>query len=159
MHRTVTTAALAAATAVVTLGLSPAAASAAQAAGPVVPFSADSGDRCRHGVTEGTLEWVTGPVVRPTVRVEGYVADSADTSLCPADGLYSTAAITAYDEKGIVDRDVRKADDGKREFAFELSDSTGVRRLERVVVRVCRHASTGIGYCGTAQEYKSPLLP
>jgi hypothetical protein len=130
----------------------------AVAAQAVVPFSADSGDRCRHGVTEGTLDWVVGPVIRPTVEVEGYLSDGAFASVCGVDGLYSLVTFTAYHGKDLVDSEVSKVDDGKVELSFGLSDPTGVTGIDRVVVQVCRfnNSPIGISYCGLAQEYQAP---
>ncbi|MFI6734080.1 hypothetical protein ACIBI9_14210 [Nonomuraea sp. NPDC050451] len=128
---------------------------AAQAA---VTFHADSGDQCLRGVTEGTLEWVEGPVVRPTVRVDGSLADDAPVSSCAPDGMYSQATFSAYKGATLVDSQAVKADDGKVAIALALSDPAGVTAIDRVVVQVCRFSSTpiGISYCGRAAEYKAP---
>ncbi|MFI7700470.1 hypothetical protein [Nonomuraea sp. NPDC049480] len=131
-------------------------AAAAQAA---VEFYADSGDSCRRGVTEGTLDWVEGPVVRPTVKVEGYLADEALPSTCQRrDGMYSTATFTAYNGTKIVEFETYKADDELVKFSFALSDPTGVTAIDRVVVGVCRFSTSpiGISYCGPPVEYKTP---
>ncbi|MFC5828382.1 hypothetical protein [Nonomuraea insulae] len=133
------------------------AATPAMAAVPV-DFSADSGDSCRRGITEGTLERYDGPVVRPLVNVEGLLSDSARPTVCNPDEMYSTASFSAYRGKDLVDSETYKADDEQIKFAFSLSDSTGVRIIDRVVVQVCRYSNSpvGISYCGSAQEYKIP---
>ncbi|MEQ4723853.1 hypothetical protein [Nonomuraea sp. B19D2] len=130
----------------------------AMAAQSVVTFYADSGDQCVRGVTEGTLEWVEGPVVRPTVKVDGSLADDAANSSCAPDGMYSTATFSAYKGSSLVDSETAKADDGKVALSFALSDPTGVTAIDRVVVQVCRFSSTpvGISYCGRVAEYKAP---
>ncbi|WP_188189894.1 hypothetical protein [Nonomuraea sp. SYSU D8015] len=134
-------------------------AQSAAVAQSVVPFHADSGDSCRRGLTEGSLEWVEGPVIRPTVRVEGYLSDEAHPSICQnRDGMYSTATFTAYNGSTIVDYETYKADDEQVKFSFALSDPTGVTAIDRVVVGVCRFNSSpiGISYCGSPAEYKMP---
>ncbi|WP_433438135.1 hypothetical protein [Nonomuraea sp. CA-141351] len=130
----------------------------AMAAQAVVGFYADSGDQCLRGVTEGTLEWVEGPVVRPTVKVDGYLADEASISPCSTDGMYSTATFSAYKGSSLVDSETAKADNGKVALSFALSDPAGVTTIDRVVVQVCRFSSTPVGtsYCGKAAEYKAP---
>ncbi|MGN9841026.1 hypothetical protein ACTMTI_23165 [Nonomuraea sp. H19] len=128
---------------------------AAQAA---VKFYADSGDSCRRGVTEGTLEWVDGPVVRPTVKVAGYLADEPINSPCAQDAMLSTATFSAYNGTTLVDREAYKADNERVALSFALSDATGVTAIDRVVVQVCRYSTSpiGISYCGKATEYKTP---
>ncbi|MEU4576938.1 hypothetical protein [Nonomuraea sp. NPDC023979] len=123
-----------------------------------VRFHADSGDSCPHGVTGGVLDWLEGPVVKPTVRVEGTLSDSGPLSWCTADGLYSRATFTAYDGAAVVDTESVKADDGEASFTFELADPAGVAGIDQVVVRVCRFSNTpiGISYCGPAAAYQMP---
>ncbi|MEV4107492.1 hypothetical protein [Nonomuraea sp. NPDC049695] len=130
----------------------------AMAAQAVVPFHADSGDPCVRGVTEGTLEWVDGPVVRPTVKVDGYLADEASISPCSLDRMYSTATFSAYKGSTLVDSQTAKADNEKVPISFALSDPVAFTSVDRVVVQVCRFSSTptGISYCGKAAEYKAP---
>ncbi|MET7329438.1 hypothetical protein [Nonomuraea sp. NPDC005650] len=134
------------------------AAQPATAAHAAVAFHADSGDQCLRGVTEGTLDWVDGPVVRPTVKVDGSLTDDAPFSACAPDGMYSQATFSAYKGGTLVDSEAVKADDGKVAIAFALSDPAGVTAIDRVVVQVCRYSSTpvGISYCGQAAEYKAP---
>ncbi|MGP3960606.1 hypothetical protein ACTWPT_31815 [Nonomuraea sp. 3N208] len=128
------------------------------AAQAVVKFYADSGDSCRRGVTEGTLDWVEGPVVRPTVRVSGYLADEGVNSPCAQDGMFSKATFSAYNGDTLVDSETYKADNQRIVLSFALSDPSGVTAINRVVVQVCRFSVTpiGISYCGRAAEYKMP---
>ncbi|GAA3240904.1 hypothetical protein [Nonomuraea helvata] len=130
----------------------------ATAAQSVVNFHADSGDQCVRGVTEGTLEWVDGPVVRPTVKVDGYLADEASISPCSLDRMYSTATFSAYKGSTLVDSQTAKADNEKVPISFALADPVAFTSVDRVVVQVCRFSSTpiGISYCGKAAEYKAP---
>ena len=136
------------------LAVQPVAASA-QAA---VRFYADSGDSCFRGITEGTLNWLTGPVIRPTVKVDGYLSDDANLSPCTRDGMYSTAVFNAYNGTALVDSETYKADDAQVPLSFTLSDPAGVAAIDRVVVQVCRFSSSpiGVSYCGKAAEYKMP---
>ncbi|MEO3885473.1 hypothetical protein [Nonomuraea sp. B5E05] len=128
------------------------------AAQATVEFSADSGDQCRHGVTEGTLEWVEGPVIRPAVQVRGTLSDSAGPSICGPDEMHSRAAFTAYNGATVVDSEEVKADDATVAVSIGLSDPTGVTSIDRVVVQVCRYSNSpfGTSYCGKAAEYKMP---
>ncbi|MFC4006215.1 hypothetical protein ACFOY2_03205 [Nonomuraea purpurea] len=121
-----------------------------------VKFHADSGDQCQRGVTEGTLEWVEGPVVRPAVRVAGDLTDGGVNSPCAIDDMYSRASFSAYNGTTLVDTETVKADDGTVPVALSLSDATGVAAIDRVVVQVCRFSNTPIGlsYCGPVSEYK-----
>ncbi|TMR11505.1 hypothetical protein ETD86_35550 [Nonomuraea turkmeniaca] len=124
----------------------------------MVKFYADSGDSCRRGVTEGTLDWVEGPVIRPTVRVSGYLADEGVNSPCAQDGMLSRATFSAYNGTTLVDSEAYKADDQRIVLSFALSDPSGVTAINRVVVQVCRFSVTpiGISYCGRAAQYKAP---
>ncbi|MFD1543220.1 hypothetical protein [Nonomuraea guangzhouensis] len=123
-----------------------------------VQFYADSGDSCLRGSTAGTLDWLTGPVIRPTVKVDGYLSDDANLSPCTRDGMYSTAVFNAYNGTALVDSETAKADDAQVPLSFTLSDPAGVTAIDRVVVQVCRFSSSpiGISYCGKAAEYKMP---
>jgi hypothetical protein len=130
----------------------------AMAAQASVEFSADSGDQCGRGVTEGTLDWLEEPVIRPIVQVKGTLADDPDISPCAPDQMHSRATFTAYNGDTIVDSETLRADDGTVELDFELSDPNGVTAIDRVVVQVCRFPNSPIGtsYCGKAAEYKTP---
>ncbi|MFE0153980.1 hypothetical protein ACFWY5_43050 [Nonomuraea sp. NPDC059007] len=134
----------------------PATANATAAA--TVPYAADSGDSCKRGSTEGSLEWVTGPVIRPTVKVAGTLSDEREFSICAPDGMYSRASFSAYHGSDKVASGQVKADNATVPVALTLSDASGVRSIDRVVVQVCRYSNSpvGISYCGPAQEYKAP---
>ncbi|MEV4176268.1 hypothetical protein [Nonomuraea sp. NPDC049709] len=130
----------------------------AMAAQTAVSFAADSGDSCRRGVTEGTIERYDGPVVRPLVNVEGSLYDEARPTVCFPDNMHSTATFRGYRGTELVDSETYKADNEQVKLSFGLSDPTGVRSIDRVVVQVCRFSNSpiGISYCGAAQEYKIP---
>ncbi len=130
----------------------------AAAAAQAVPFSADSGDSCRRGFTEGQIERYDGPVIRPRVDVEGLLSDEATPTICTPDDLHSLATFSAYRGSELIDSVTQKADDAQVKFAFSLSDRGSVRTIDRVVVQVCRRSNSpiGIGYCGKAQEYRIP---
>jgi len=123
-----------------------------------VRFHADSGDSCFRGITEGTLDWTAGPVIRPTVKVDGYLSDDAALSPCSRDGMYSSAVFSAYNGTTLVDSETYKADDAQVPLSFSLSDPAGIAAIDRVVVQVCRFSSSpiGVSYCGKAAEYKMP---
>ncbi|GAA4917697.1 hypothetical protein GCM10023334_019570 [Nonomuraea thailandensis] len=125
-------------------------------AAEAVKFAADSGDTCRRGVAEGTLERYDGPVIRPVVNVEGLLSDEALPTICFPDDLHSTVTISGYRGADLVDSETYKADDEQVKFAFQLSN--GLLSIDRAVVQVCRHSNSpmGISYCGKAQEYKIP---
>ncbi|NJP94690.1 hypothetical protein HCN51_35520 [Nonomuraea sp. FMUSA5-5] len=121
-----------------------------------VPFAADSGDTCRRGVAEGTLERYDGPVLHPAVNVEGILSDEALPTICFPDDMHSTVTFSGYRGADLLDSETYKADDEQVKFAFELSN--GLLSIDRVVVQVCRFSNSpvGISYCGKAQEYKIP---
>ncbi|MBB5081656.1 hypothetical protein [Nonomuraea endophytica] len=123
-----------------------------------VPYAADSGDSCKRGSTEGSLEWVTGPVIKPTVKVTGTLSDEREFSTCAPDALYSRASFSAYHGSDKVAGGQVKADDATVPVALTLADASGVRTIDRVVVQVCRYSNSpvGISYCGPAKEYKAP---
>ncbi|MEV0390420.1 hypothetical protein [Nonomuraea sp. NPDC050643] len=129
----------------------------AQAAA-MVKYYADSGDSCRRGFTEGTLNWVEGPVIRPVVQVKGELSDESGITVCSPDQMHSQAAFVAYNGKTVVDRGIVKADNGVVPVAVALSDPNGVSAIDRVVVQVCRFSNSpvGISYCGKAVEYPRP---
>lgn len=130
------------------------------------PFSADSGDSCRYGFTEGTLTWRFGPSTSPlpvaAVVVKGRLADRplpADPGVpCRDDGLLSVAAFAAFSGTREIDRDARRADNGVTSFEFALGSSSTAARIDRVVVQVCRHRPTSAApvYCGRPSEYRVP---
>ncbi|MEV4898918.1 hypothetical protein AB0K48_57305 [Nonomuraea sp. NPDC055795] len=134
------------------------AAPATAAPAATVPYAADSGDSCKRGFTEGTLEWVTGPVIRPTVKVAGTLSDERELSICAPDDMYSRASFSAYHGADKVAGGQVKADNATVPVALTLADASGVRSIDRIVVQVCRYSNSpvGISYCGPAQEYKAP---
>ncbi|MEV0822222.1 hypothetical protein [Nonomuraea rubra] len=125
-------------------------------AAEAVKFAADSGDTCRRGVAEGTLERYDGPVIYPVVTVEGLLSDEALPTICFPDDLHSTVTFRGYRGTDLVDSETHKADNEQVKYAFQLSN--GLLSIDRVVVQVCRYSNSpiGISYCGTAQEYKIP---
>ena len=132
----------------------------------IVPpqFSADSGDRCPYGVTQGTLgRRSTGASATAlAVDVKGTVVDQptpAQPRNCPADGLYSSAQFTAYYGSTIVARQSVTVDNAERTFSFTLGGVGTIGRIDRLVVQVCRYPNSpvGVSYCGAAKTYR-PVL-
>ncbi|HEX5205026.1 MAG TPA: hypothetical protein VFW27_34330 [Actinoplanes sp.] len=135
----------------------------ARAATIAQPFKADSGDICRHGVTEGTLAWQTGvisPLPLLTVGVTGTVTDRPlpiDPTNCHDDGYNSTATFVAYAGGAEVDRQSRTADNSTIQFRFSLGSTTKTA-IDRVVVQVCRNPIVTLppSYCGKPVTYLAP---
>jgi hypothetical protein len=131
------------------------------------PFAADSGDSCPLGSTAGTLTWIArGPLPVTVVRVAGSLTDRplpTDPSTACRDPRYSSATFTAYRGTAVVDSEQVRVDNGRLTFAFDLTSTlTVITPIDRVVVRVCRHAPPGMGlpdYCGKAVEYRLPIQP
>jgi hypothetical protein len=129
-----------------------------------VPFSADSGDNCRYGFTEGTLTWRfgTSPLPLTAVAVKGRLADRplpADPGpVCRDDGLLSIATFAAFSGNVQVDRDLQRANNEVVGFEFLLGEDSTVTRIDRIVIQVCRHrpTSTVPVYCGRPAEYRIP---
>jgi hypothetical protein len=123
------------------------------------PFYADSGDKCRVGVTVGVLVWPGRPDERSTVRVDGVIADRPDTP-CGPDRRYSVVRFAAYSKRQLVDFEQRRANDDKVPFAFGLGeDAPSARAVDLVTVRVCRLSlvpSIPDDYCGPEQRYTRP---
>jgi hypothetical protein len=140
------------------LAAPPALATTHAAAQAPVSFSADSGDSCRRGFTEGTIERYDGPVIRPVLLVQGLLSDEGGPTVCFPDELYSTATFRGFRGTDPVDTETFKADNEQAKLSFQLADATGVRTIDRVTVQVCRFPTTpfGISYCGKEQEYKIP---
>jgi hypothetical protein len=143
-------------------------ASPAQAEGSAVthPFSADSGDSCRLGVSSGTLTWIArGPLPVTAVDVAGTLTDRPlpnDPSTACRDPRYSSVTFTAYRGSFVVDTERQRVDNGQISFRFQLAGaSTVLPTIDRVVVQVCRHALTTTvpDYCGRAVEYRQPPSP
>jgi hypothetical protein len=132
------------------------------------PFMADSGDACRYGVTQGTLNWLFGPSTSPlpvtAVDVRGTLIDHptpADpASACRSDGFASTATFTGFSGSAAVARQQVRADNAIVQFQFRLAPSTTDQHLDRVVIQVCRGPVVTLppSYCGTAVTYLPPPI-
>jgi hypothetical protein len=128
------------------------------------PFSADSGDNCRYGFTEGSLTWRfgTSPLPVAAVAVKGRLADrplpTDPGTVCRDDGFFSVATFVAFSGNREVDRQARRADNAVAGFEFALGANSSTARVDRVVVQVCRHPLTTLppSYCGRAAEYRFP---
>ncbi|WP_422770236.1 hypothetical protein ACN28C_26470 [Plantactinospora sp. WMMC1484] len=127
-------------------------------------FAADSGDSCRYGVSEGTLEWfpVTAPPGLGSVSVTGTVADRPyerdPGPVCDNDGLYSYVTFYAYGNGRLITRAAEKVDNDILKFTFRLAPITPSIGVDTLVVQVCRDSLTGArptGYCGVPQVYSS----
>jgi hypothetical protein len=139
----------------------------AHAATITQPFSADSGDACRYGVTEGTLGWrygTTSPLPVLGVDVTGKLTDRplpADPSItCRDDGYYSTATFIAYAGSVEVDRQTRSANNAVVSFAFTLGANSTSTGINRVQIQVCRSPINTLppSYCGKAVQYLAPPI-
>ncbi|GHJ49364.1 hypothetical protein Cs7R123_67060 [Catellatospora sp. TT07R-123] len=128
-------------------------------------FHADSGDACRYGVTDGTLNWrfgSTSPVPVTAVDVSGKLTDHPQpidpVTQCRDDGYYSTATFVAYSGSVEVDRASRSVDNGSVALTFTLNTSTFSTSINRVVVQVCRSPLHTVppSYCGRAVTYLAP---
>lgn len=152
---------LAAAAAAVILVATPGIANAATI---TQPFSADSGDSCRYGVTEGTLGWQSGvssPLPLTGVWVAGTVTDRpvpTGPAICRDDGYDTTATFVAYAGKVEVDRQSRTANNGTVRFKFSLGSSATRTGIDQVVVQVCRDPIYTLppSYCGKPVTYLAP---
>jgi hypothetical protein len=141
-----------------------AAAAPATAAGPASAekFYADSGDRCTYGHTEGILTWrVASPSIYPAVLVEGTVTDEPSRNVptvCTDDRMYTVASYVAYAGRTIVDFSQARADNGTTAVRDVLGGQNAPAVIDRVVVEVCRFATSpiGISYCGSPQTYPVP---
>jgi hypothetical protein len=130
------------------------------------PFKADSGDACRYGTTEGTLNWLFGPGTNPlpvtAVDVRGTLTDHptpADpASTCHSDGFASTATFSGLSGSAVVARQQVRADNAIVAFQFRLAPSTTGQHVDRVVIQVCRGPVLTLppSYCGTAVTYLPP---
>jgi hypothetical protein len=119
-------------------------------------FSANSGDRCGYGYTNGHLTWSTAA---PVVGVDGTVVDNpADRTFpCRDDGRITVAQFVALTVNGAVDRQAVRADNGAQTFAFRLGANTSAARITHVTVQVCRHSTSAVpDYCGQVQTYRNP---
>lgn len=129
------------------------------AAAVQLSYFADSGDACRYGYTKGLL--VLPSVPTRVVQVNGAVVDRPSgpgvPELCPDDGRFSFAILTAYTGNTIVDGERVPVDNATREYKFEL---TGVQAISKVSVQVCRQPRLPGGppaYCGAVTDYRLPL--
>jgi hypothetical protein len=138
----------------------------AHAATIAQPFKADSGDTCRHGVTEGTLSWQSG-VISPLpilkLGVTGTITDRPlpiDPTNCRDDGYDSTATFVAYAGETEVDRQSRTANNSTLRFQFSLGSSSTKTAIDRVVVQVCRDPIVTLppSYCGKPVTYLAPPI-
>ena len=122
-------------------------------------FHAVSGDNCRYGQTDGTLDWWTSGT--GAVGVTGVLIDrpiaTDPIAICPDDRRYSFATFTAYAGRIEVDTDQRRVDNSRLEFRFALGENATTTRIDRVVVQVCRGSLVSPTpapiYCGPAQSY------
>lgn len=127
------------------------------AAHAATPFYADSGDRCRYGVTEGVFE------SQPTaVTLKGTLLDRplpADPTNCFSDGLYSIGVYSAYLGTRLVDQQSLRVDNGIIRVLLTLGSASAVSRIDRLVVQVCRvavNSPTPAPVCGKPSEYRLP---
>ncbi len=130
---------------------------------PAQPFYADSlssFDNCPHGTTSGTLTWLTpGPLAAIAVDVNGIVVDRPTISgalNCSVDDFSSTAIITAYSGKVVLDQQAVTADNSTKGFTFALGGDSTATRLTHVVIQVCRDPIHTLppSYCGRAVTYQ-----
>jgi hypothetical protein len=131
---------------------------------PPRPFYADSTsvfDSCPHGITKGTLLWVTpGPLRATAVDVSGEVVDlptAASALNCTPDDYDSTAIFTAYSGDTIVAAKAVTADNNVVQFQFSLGGTspTSTTFLTKLTVQVCRNPVHTLppSYCGKAVTY------
>jgi hypothetical protein len=127
------------------------------AAQAVTRFHADSGDRCRYGVTEGDL---TARLA--VVSAAGELTDRptrTDPSICPDDGFFSVATFTAYAGSRIIDQQAVRANNTTVKVDLVLGSASAIARIDRIVIQVCRHPLVTLppSYCGKAVEYRAPF--
>jgi hypothetical protein len=119
-------------------------------------FSADSGDRCGYGYTNGHLTWSTAA---PVVGVSGTVVDNPvdRTFPCRDDSRITVAQFVAFASNSAVDRHATRADNSAQAFAFRLGANTSPNRITHVTVQVCRYSTSAVAdYCGQTQTYRNP---
>lgn len=127
-------------------------------------FYADSGDSCRYGVTEGTLNWrygSTSPLPVLGIDVAGKLTDRplpTDPTTCHDDNYYSRATFVAYAGTTEVDRQTRVANNSAVTFTFTLGANSTTTGINRVVVQVCRSPinTLPVTYCGESVTYLAP---
>jgi len=122
-------------------------------------FYATSGSLgCPHDYTEGGMvDSLEGEIsdLPLGLKVEGVLVDRPlrdDPDTCSDDGRVARATFTAYAGTMVVDTEVQRADNERRELSFELSAS---RPISRVVVQVCRISPLPGSpvRCGSLQSY------
>jgi hypothetical protein len=146
--------------------------SAAAHANAAFPFRADSGDNCRYGRTQGSLNWrysTTTPIRPIAVDVRGTLVDhplpEAWGFLCRDDRYYSVATFVAYLNNGLTQRAEARTDNAIVSFDFTLGSGSTTAGISRASVQVCRSPLSGDGpsYCGLPQHYApvvyDPPLP
>ncbi|GIG91663.1 hypothetical protein [Plantactinospora endophytica] len=128
------------------------------------PFAADSGDTCRYGATEGTLDWlpVTAPPGLGSVDVTGTLADRPyerdPGPICVDDGLHSIVTFYAYGRGTLIAQAAEKVDNDIVKFTFRLGPRQPSTGVDTLVVQVCRASAVSsrpIGYCGVPRVYSS----
>jgi hypothetical protein len=144
-----------------------AAAPPAQAARDTIvtqPFSADSGDACRYGLSRGTLGWHLPPLggAPAIVDIDGSVVDRPLTtgpSICPDDRRFTSVTFTAWSGRTVLATAVVRADNSVERVDLQLGRETYPTPMDRLVVQVCRHSPIGTPpeTCGAAQVYAAPL--
>ncbi|GAA3732643.1 hypothetical protein GCM10022225_13490 [Plantactinospora mayteni] len=133
------------------------------------PFAADSGDSCRYGVAEGTLEFI--PISAPpglgSVTVIGTIADRPHESdpgpVCRDDGLFSFVTFYAYGSGRLVAEATSRVDNDITKYTLQLAPREPSTGVDTLIVQVCRAATANAptplpipsGYCGTPQVYSS----
>lgn len=130
-------------------------------------FSANSGDACRYGTTEGALGWrygTTSPLPVLAVDVKGKLTDrplpTDPATTCRDDGYYSMVTFAAYSGSVLVERQSRTANNSVVTFEFTLGLNSTTNRISRVVIQVCRSPLYTLppSYCGAAVEYLAPPI-
>ncbi|GAB3975282.1 hypothetical protein GCM10027615_42430 [Plantactinospora veratri] len=130
-------------------------------------FAADSGDSCRYGLAEGTLEFlpVTAPPGLGSVTVTGTIADRPyerdPGPICRDDGLFSFVTFYAYGNGRLIAEGTTKVDNDITKYNFQLGPREPGTGVDTLVVQVCRASTTNaptplptpVGYCGTPQVY------
>jgi len=136
------------------------------------PFYADSTstlDKCPHGITSGTLLWVTpGPLPPLEVDVTGQLTDRPGSNIgvatCFPDDYNSTAIFTAYSGGTVVDSQSVTVDNDVAKFAFVLgaknSTSAVPTFVDTVTVQVCRSPVHTLppSYCGRVVTYGQGIV-
>ncbi|MDG4786362.1 hypothetical protein O7626_10545 [Micromonospora sp. WMMD1102] len=168
MSRAIRRSALVLAAALLTLA-APAAPARAGTGTDLAPqaFAADSGDSCRFGLAEGTLEFlpISAPPGLGSVTVTGTIADRPyerdPGPVCRDDGLFSFVTFYAYGNGRPISQNSARVDNDIAKYSFRLAPEVPSTGVDAVVVQVCRTSNTNAptpvptpaGYCGTPQVY------